>query len=84
MRILVHGAGGHMGRIISGMAAEGRCGAELIARVSPELQADPEEVSETRWVSFDALKAEMLEYPERFSSWFIIAAPQVMRAENAV
>ena len=42
MRILVHGAGGHMGRIISGMAAEGRCGAELIARVSPELQADPE------------------------------------------
>ena len=50
----------------------------------PQLQADPEEVSETRWVSFDALKAEMLEYPERFSSWFIIAAPQVMRAENAV
>ena len=50
----------------------------------PQLQADPEEVSETRWVSFDARKAEMLEYPERFSSWFIIAAPQVMRAENAV
>ena len=49
----------------------------------PQLQADPEEVSETRWVSFDALKAEMLEHPQRFSSWFIIAAPQVMRAENA-
>ena len=41
MRILVHGAGGHMGRIICGMAAEGRCGAELTAQVSPELQAVP-------------------------------------------
>ncbi|MBQ6509202.1 MAG: 4-hydroxy-tetrahydrodipicolinate reductase [Flexilinea sp.] len=42
MRILVHGAGGHMGRIICGMAAEGRCGAELTAQVSPELQSDPD------------------------------------------
>lgn len=41
MKILVHGAGGHMGRIICGMAGEGRCGAELTAQVSPELQADP-------------------------------------------
>ncbi len=41
MKILVHGAGGHMGRIICGMAAEGRYGAELTAQVSPELQSDP-------------------------------------------
>ncbi len=41
MRILVHGAGGHMGQIICRMAAEGRAGAELIAQVSPELQSDP-------------------------------------------
>ena len=41
MRIIVHGAGGHMGRIICGMAEEGKCGAELTAQVSPELTADP-------------------------------------------
>ena len=42
MRILIHGAGGHMGRILCGMAEEGRCGAELIAQVSPELRDDPD------------------------------------------
>ncbi len=41
MKILVHGAGGHMGRIICEMASEGRYGAELTAQVSPELQSDP-------------------------------------------
>lgn len=41
MKILVHGAGGHMGRILCAMAAEGRYGAELIAQVSPELTSVP-------------------------------------------
>ena len=41
MKILVHGAGGHMGQIICRMAEEGRSGAELAARVSPELASDP-------------------------------------------
>lgn len=41
MKILVHGAGGHMGQIVCRMAEEGRCGAELAARVSPELTSDP-------------------------------------------
>ena len=41
MKILVHGAGGHMGQIICRMAEEGRSGAELTARVSPELASDP-------------------------------------------
>ena len=41
MKILVHGAGGHMGQIICRMAEEGRAGAELTARVSPELASDP-------------------------------------------
>ena len=41
MKILVHGAGGHMGQIICRMAESGRFGAELIAQVSPELDFDP-------------------------------------------
>lgn len=42
MKILVHGAGGHMGRIICEMAAEGKFGAELTAQADPFLKADPE------------------------------------------
>ena len=41
MKILVHGSGGHMGRIVCGMVREGRSGAELAAQVSPALQSDP-------------------------------------------
>lgn len=41
MKVLVHGAGGHMGRILCHLAEEGKCGAELTAQVSPELESDP-------------------------------------------
>jgi len=41
MKVLVHGAGGHMGQIVCQMVREGKYGAELEARVSPELASDP-------------------------------------------
>ena len=41
MKILVHGAGGHMGQIVCRMAEEGKCGARLIAQVSPEFSSNP-------------------------------------------
>ena len=41
MNILIHGAGGHMGRIVCQMARDGVCGAAVAACVSPELTADP-------------------------------------------
>lgn len=41
MKILVHGAGGHMGQIICRMAQEGRFGAELAAQADPMMEADP-------------------------------------------
>lgn len=44
-----------------------------------EVFCNPEEASEIMWISFPDLKREMAEHPERFSSWFIIAAPAVMR-----
>ena len=47
----------------------------------PSLCVDPEEVAETRWVSFETLKAEMLDHPEQFSSWFLIAAPEIMKRQ---
>ena len=49
-----------------------------------EVKVNPEEASEIRWVSFEDLKAELGETPERFSSWFIICAPKVMEwAQNS-
>jgi isopentenyl-diphosphate delta-isomerase len=39
---------------------------------------NPEEASQIRWIAFEDLKKELRETPERFSSWFIIAAPKVM------
>jgi len=44
-----------------------------------EVNMNPEEASECRWISFADLKKEMLETPERFCSWFMIAAPKVMQ-----
>lgn len=43
-----------------------------------EVNIDPTEASEIRWVDFDVLKREILEQPEKFSSWFIISAPKVL------
>ena len=43
-----------------------------------EVNVNPEEASEIRWITFEDLKAELLKSPEKFSSWFIICAPKVM------
>ena len=43
-----------------------------------EVQVNPEEASEIRWIPFAKLKEELVKEPEKFSSWFIICAPKVM------
>ena len=43
------------------------------------VSVDPEEASEVKWFGFEELKKTMQESPELFSSWFIIAAPRIMR-----
>ena len=39
---------------------------------------DPDEAEEMRWVSFAQLRQELLEHPERFTVWFLSAAPRVL------
>ncbi len=39
---------------------------------------DPEEVMDWRWVSFEDLRRELREEPDKFAVWFRIAAPRVM------
>lgn len=44
-----------------------------------EIRINHEEASDMRWVEFGELKKELLNSPEQFSSWFMIAAPKIMR-----
>jgi len=39
-----------------------------------ELAPDPREVEETRWITRDALHAEIARHPEQFTPWFRIYA----------
>lgn len=43
------------------------------------LNADPEEISECCWVTVSDLKEDLLHHPERYTSWFTIAAPALIR-----
>lgn len=43
-----------------------------------DIQVDPDEIMELRWIGLEDLKKELEEKPETFSSWFLIAAPRVL------
>ena len=43
-----------------------------------QVELNPEEVEEIAWLTFDELAKELVESPDKFSSWFQIAAPGVL------
>lgn len=43
-----------------------------------ELKVDPDEIMELRWVALEDLQKEMEAEPQKFSTWFLIAAPRVV------
>ena len=73
MKILVHGAGGHMGRIICGMAEEGRFGAELAAKVSPELESDPANAVFTTLDEFDGAADVVVDFSNHAGTEALLA-----------
>ena len=44
-----------------------------------EVSVNPEEASEIRWIPLEELGEALEKTPEKFSSWFIISAPEVMK-----
>lgn len=50
----------------------------LIGVHNGPLSPDPEEVKDTRYLSFSELEEEMAAHPERFTEWFKIALPHVL------
>ena len=44
-----------------------------------KIKADPDEIMELRWISLADLQVELQEKPQSFSTWFLIAAPRVIK-----
>ena len=44
-----------------------------------EVRVNPEEASEIKWIPLEELEEALVKTPEKFSSWFIISAPEVMK-----
>lgn len=49
-----------------------------MGRYDGDADFDPAEIAEMRWIAPEKLEQELLDMPERFSSWFLIAAPRVL------
>lgn len=43
-----------------------------------DFEVDADEIMQLRWVALAELKHEMEQTPQKFASWFLIAAPKVM------
>ena len=50
----------------------------FLADYQGEIQTDPDEIMNVRWISFEDLQREMETSPENFSTWFLIATPRVL------
>lgn len=50
----------------------------FVADYEKEITPNPEEIAELRWVELARLKKELEEEPQKFSTWFLIAAPRVL------
>ena len=51
----------------------------LLTDYNGPIASNPEEIMDTRWIGLEELKKELEEEPEKFSSWFQIAAPRVLQ-----
>lgn len=50
----------------------------LVADYNGAFTPNPQEIMETRWIELEQLKHELEEEPQKFSTWFLIAAPRVL------
>lgn len=50
----------------------------LIGEYDGPFQADPQEIASMEWVPFDTLAEDLLKHPEKYSPWFLTAAPKVL------
>ena len=51
----------------------------FLGKYRGEVQANPDEISEVRWVELDELSRDLQMNPEKYCAWFLIAAPKVIK-----
>ena len=49
----------------------------FVGRWEDEVIPDPQEISETAWVELSSMEQQMMDAPDTFTPWFMIAAPKV-------
>ena len=50
----------------------------LVTDYHGKMTPNPEEIMDVRWIGMEQLKKELEEEPQKFSTWFLIAAPRVL------
>ena len=50
----------------------------FIGEYHGEIMENPEEVMDTKWISFEELREDVLRHPENYTVWFITALPKVL------
>ena len=51
----------------------------FLARYDGEVRPNPDEIDEVFWIPYDDLSQRLLDTPEQFAPWFVIAAPRVLK-----
>ena len=51
----------------------------LIGEYDGDFVLNKDEVNDMKWVSFEKLEREMTTNPQKFATWFLIAAPRVLK-----
>ncbi|SHI80135.1 isopentenyl-diphosphate Delta-isomerase [Parasporobacterium paucivorans] len=51
----------------------------FLGEYNGELAINPEEIEEVKWVDLQVLMADMMENPDEYAVWFLIAAPKVIK-----
>ena len=50
----------------------------LLSNYSGEVEFNPEEIEELKWIKLEDLEKDLVENPQNYASWFIICAPKVI------
>ena len=50
----------------------------LVGKYTDEINFNKEEIDDVEWIDISTLKQQLISNPNKFSSWFLIAAPKVI------
>lgn len=56
----------------------------LVGEYDGPFSLDPEEVDEIRWVKIEEVKKDILEHPDAYTPWFLIALKSAVEGRNVM